>query len=298
MVPPFHALSATVAAVLEPGERPPVEAAGHGCFTLVHRDSVPEAIRIVRERPVDAVLVSAQRCGTTDMDAVRRLIRSFPGLPAVALVTRHDRETPEALLRLGASGIRDVVDVTIPTGWARLRRLLTEPATRPASRILGPVLSRLTDLPEDGRVFLEAMVRLAPGMPTVRSLTRLFGVQPSTLMSRFGRAGLPSAKRYLASIRLLYAAQYMESEGLSIADVAYRLECSSPQSFGRHVRSVLGVTCSEFRRRLPFPVALARFLELMVDPYVVEWRRFHPLSRDWRERARLRNGEGRRSKVE
>lgn len=282
----IRAPAATVAAVLAPGERHPVEAAGHGCFTLVHRDSVPEAIRIVRERPVDAVLVSVRRCAQTDVDAMRRLIRSFPGLPTVALVTRHDHETPEALLRLGASGIREVVDVTMPTGWSRLRRLLTEPATRPAARILGPVLGRLTDLPEDARLFLEAMVRLAPRAPTVRSLTRLFGVRPSTLMSRFGRAGLPSAKRYLASIRLLYAAQYMESEGLSIADVAYRLECSSPQSFGRHVRSILGLTCSEFRRRLPFPVALDRFVDLMIEPYVEEWRAFHPLAKDWRERAK------------
>ncbi|MBS1241050.1 MAG: Helix-turn-helix, AraC protein [Gemmatimonadetes bacterium] len=267
----------TIATVLLPTERSRVEAAGNGSFSVLHRETVPEAIRAVRERAVDAVLLSVHRCDAVEAAAVRQLVRAFPGLPAVALVTRHDDATPASILRLGASGIKEVVDVTAPAGWGRLRHVVAEPATRPAARILGPLLERLPGIPEDGRIFLEALVRLAPHTPTVRGLTRVFGVQPSTLMSRFGRAGLPSAKRYLASIRLLYAAQYMESEGMSIADVAYRLECSSPQSFGRHVRSLLGITCTEFRRRFPFPVALERFLAVMIEPYQARWRDFHPL---------------------
>ncbi len=267
----------TVATVLLPAERARVEAAGSGSFTVLHRETVPEAIRAVRERSVDAVLLSVHRCDAVEADAVRRLVRSFPGLPAVALVTRHDDTTPASLLRLGASGVREVVDVTGPTGWGRLRRLVAEPAARPAARILGPLMDRMTGVPDDARMFVEALVRLAPHTPTVRGLTRVFGVQPSTLMSRFGRAGLPSVKQYLAAVRLLYAAQYLENEGLSIADVAYRLECSSPQSFGRHVRSLLGITCTEFRRRFPFGVAMERFLRVMVEPYLERWRDFHPL---------------------
>ena len=40
--------SPTIATVLLPGERPRVDAAGNGCFAVVHRDSVPEAVRTVR----------------------------------------------------------------------------------------------------------------------------------------------------------------------------------------------------------------------------------------------------------
>ena len=41
---PATALPATtVAAVLLPGERLRVDAAGNGCFAVVHRDSVPDA---------------------------------------------------------------------------------------------------------------------------------------------------------------------------------------------------------------------------------------------------------------
>ncbi|MCU0619887.1 MAG: helix-turn-helix domain-containing protein [Gemmatimonadales bacterium] len=98
-------------------------------------------------------------------------------------------------------------------------------------------------------------------------------------MSRFSRAGLPSPKAYLAAVRLLHAAQLLEDEGLSLADVAYRLDYSSPQSFGRHVRSLLGITSTEFRRRFPFPAALDRFLRVMIGPYAAIWEGFHPLQR-------------------
>ena len=67
--------------------------------------------------------------------------------------------------------------------------------------------------------------------------------------------------------------------GLSVADVAYRLEYSSPQSFGRHVRSLLGITSTEFRHRFPFPIAVDRFIRLLIEPYAGTWGRFHPLQR-------------------
>jgi AraC-like DNA-binding protein len=155
------------------------------------------------------------------------------------------------------------VDPVAPGGWP--------------TRIQGPILAALAEAPGDTRLFIEAMIRLAPETPTVTNLAQRLYVRPSTLMSRFSRAGLPSPKNYLAAVRLLHAAYLFEAVGLSVADVSYRLEYSSPQSFGRHLRAMLGVTAIEFRRRFPFPVAIQRFVELMIDPYVGIWRTFHPL---------------------
>lgn len=279
--------SPTVATVLLPVERARVDAAGSGCFALVHRDSIPEAVRIVRERPVDAVLVSVHRCGPEQVENVTHLVREFPGIPTVALVSQHDPIATEMLLRLGASGVRQVVDVTSPAGWSRLRQVVGQPATRAVARIQGPILEALSEAPTGTRLFMEAMIRLAPETPTVTNLAQRLYVRPSTLMSRFARAGLPSPKNYLAAVRLLHAAYLFEAAGLSVADVSYRLEYSSPQSFGRHLRAMLGVTAIEFRRRFPFPVALARFIELMILPYTGIWRAFHPLE------AGARNSDGR-----
>jgi len=275
---PAPPASPTVAAVLLPAERARVDAAGNGCFSVVHRDSIPDALRVVRERPVDAVIVSVHRCAPEQVEALGHLVRDFPGIPTVALLSRHDPGATEMLLRLGATGVRQVVDVTSPTGWNRLRQLVGQPATRAVARIQGPILDTLLEAPPDARLFVEALVRLAPETPTVRRLAERLYVRPSTLMSRFVRSGLPSPKNYLAAVRLLHAALLFETTGLSVADVAYRLEYSSPQSFGRHLRAMLGITASEFRSRFPFTVALTHFVERMVRPYVPIWTKFHPLA--------------------
>jgi AraC-like DNA-binding protein len=255
-----------------------VDAAGNGLFAVLHRESIPDAVRAVRERPVDAVLVSVHRCGPDQMEVLGHLVREFPSIPTVALVSQHDPGAIETLLRLGASGVRQVMDVTSPAGWNRLRQVVGQPATRAVARIQQPILDAIADAPPDARLLLEAMIRLAPEVPTVTALSQQLSVRPSTLMSRFARAGLPSPKNYLAAIRLLHAAFLFESSGLSVADVAYRLEYSSPQSFGRPLRAMLGLTAIEFRRRFPFPVAVERFVVLMLEPYREIWREFHPLT--------------------
>jgi AraC-like DNA-binding protein len=285
----------TVAAVVPPEERTRLEAAGSGCFQVLHRDSVRDAVQVVRERPVDAVLVSVHGCADAQVEAVGRMVRSFPGIPMVALVSRYDPTATEMLLRLGATGVRQVVDVTTPSGWARLRGLLSEPASRAAARILDPLLQALPELPADARLFVEAMVRVAPRTPTVRALCRHLTIQPTTLMSRFLRAELPSPKNYLAAVRLLHASQLLEGGGMSVADVAYRLEYSSPQGLCRHMRASVGISAGEFRRRFPFGYAMERFLALMVLPYRERWARFSPLAMTAWER-RGKKGEGRREK--
>lgn len=273
-----HPATPVVAAVLRPEERTRVEAAGSGWFSLVHRESIPDAIRAVRERPVDAILVSVHQCGEHPLDLLDHLVRDFPGIPTVALVSRYDSEGSEALLHLGASGVRQVIDVTGPEGWHRLRQVLGQPATRDVARIQGPVIQALGDVPPDTRLFFEALIRLAPDLASARHLTEKLGVRCTTLMSRFARAGLPSPKSYLASVRLVHATLLFERPGYTVADVAYRLDYSSPQSFGRHVRALLGITSSELRRRFPFAVALDRFIDLMVTPYREAWSRFRPLA--------------------
>ncbi len=269
--------SVVVAAVVTSTERPGLDAAGIGYFAIVHRSSLPAATQAVREQPVDAVVFSVHECGGQAVEDIDNLVRRFPDVPTVALVTRADPATPDTLLRLGATGVRHVIDVTGPNGWRRLRHLLAEPASRPAARILARILDGIPDAPPDARMFLELMVRLAPSTSVARQLAVHARMRPSTMVSRFARAGLPSPKTYMAALRLVYAAQFFENQGLSITDVAYRLECSSPQSFGRHLRAMLGITPGEFRRRFTFDLAIERFVELLVEPYRAAWEEFHPM---------------------
>lgn len=266
-----------VATVVDPHERPRLDAAASGRFRSLHRDTVHEAIRAVRERPVNAVLLSPRRLSAAQMAGVATLVKGFPGVPAVAVLSEHDGLSSERLLEMGACGIRRAVDLSAREGWRELRELVADPASPTGSRILSEVIPALGTPTPDCQYFFEGLVRLAPGIATVRRLARRLGVTPSTLMSRFFRAELPSPKRYLAAVRLVYAAGLLATPGLSIADVAYRLEYSSPQSFGRHLRTVLGVTAVEFRRRFPFDVALEDLVARLIVPYRQRFSQFRPL---------------------
>lgn len=269
----------TVCTLLPPSERHRFEAVGDGCFVSLHADSCREVLTAARQRRVDAIVLSVHRCGGADLPAVARLVREFPAIPAVALVSRHDHHATETLLRLGASGVRAAVDCTDAGGWRRLRELVGQPTSPVAARILHSLIPALGDaVPEDARLFFEAMTRLAPVIRTVRALARHLRIPPSTLMSRFLRAALPSPKTYLAGMRLVHAAHLFRNPGLSVADVAYRLDFSSPQSFSRHLKAMLGVTAGEYRRRFPFDVALARYVDLLVTPYRETFRAFRPMN--------------------
>jgi len=273
----------TVCTVLPPPERPRLDAAGDGCFSALHADSLREALYVARRRRVDAVIISVHRCHGEALPSIARFVREFPAIPAVALVSHHDREATETLLRLGATGVRNAVDCTEPDGWRRLRDLVGHPASPVAARILARLIPALGRPPEptpseETRLFFEAIARLAPALSTVRSLARHLRVLPSTLMSRFHRADIPSPKSYLAGMRLLHAAFLFQNPGLSVSDVAYRMDYSSPQSFGRHLRAVLGVTATEFRQRFSFDVALARYIDLLITPYREALRAFHPFN--------------------
>jgi AraC-like DNA-binding protein len=269
--------TATVATVLLPDERDRVAAAGQDCFVTLHAETLDEAIRKVRRQPVDAVFLSVHHCEESALPRVAQFVREFPQVPAVALISRPDGAAPGRVLGLGASGVRAVVDVSVPAGWHQLREFLCEPSSPVAARVLGALDRDIVDVPPDCRLFFEVVIRQAPELRTVKRLAEVLRVVPSSLMSRFYRTNLPSPKTYLANARLLHAAYLFRNGGLSIADIANRLDYSSPQSFGRHLRALLGVTAGEFRRRLPFDAAVGRFRQRFVAPYRDRLLAFHPL---------------------
>ena len=274
-----HGLTA-VSTMLTPTERLRVDAAGEGLYQALHRDSVDDIVRDLKERGAAAVLMSVARCSQHDATTrLARMVREFPRIPAVALLAEVDAQTPQTVLTLGRSGVHTLIDVRQATGWRELRNVLMADRSTEIQRLaLAQLTTDLTGAPSDCWKFFEMLFRCSPQVSTVRMLAQRLEVLPSTLMSRFFRARLPAPKRYLAMARLTRAASLFENPGLSVANVANHLDYSSPQSFGRHIRTVLRITAVEFRQRYDGEGMLHRFREELVLPYLPVLRMLTPLS--------------------
>jgi AraC-like DNA-binding protein len=267
-----------IATLLTLDERPRVDAAGEGCYRTLHRDSVDDLIRDLKTQQVRAVLVSVSCVGKHTM-RVASLVREFPRIPAVALLSEFEVRAPHAVLALGQCGIRRLVDVRLPAGWRELRgTLMADTGDSGQRTMLGQLAVDLAAVPEDCWRFFETIFTCSPRIGNVRQLARHLEVMPSTMMSRFLRAGAPTPKTYLAMARLVRAARLFENAGFSIANIANHLDYSSPQSFGRHVRTLLALTAGEFRERYDGFTMFERFRADLVLPYVDVLRELRPLT--------------------
>lgn len=286
-----------VSTVLTPVERARVDAAAQGLYAVLHRESLDEVIADLRERRAGAVLVSITRYGAYNSARMAAMVREFPRVPAMALLT-ETQYTPQSILTLGHLGVRILIDARQASGWQTLRDILSAERSSDLQRTaLGHLSSDLTGVPNDCWRFFELLFVTNPQIHTVRQLSRQMSILPSTLMSRFFRAGLPTPKRYLALARLIRAAKLFENPGLSIASVANYLDYSSPQSFGRHIRTMMEVSPVQFRERYDGAGMLLYFREQVILPYVATLRTFNPSATQpgWITRQRNINAKAKKS---
>jgi AraC-like DNA-binding protein len=267
----------SVSTILTPTERARVDAAGAGAYRTIHRDAIPEIVRDLKANRANAVVVSMTRCSRPMHRTLSAMVREFPSVSTFALVSSTPQD-PSVALSLGSSGVRQLVDVRDPSGWSELRRLLlAERGDEIEREALAQLAIDLAGAEADCWRFFEVLLCSPMKISTVRSLARELGVVPSTLMSRFYRSGLPAPKRYLAMVRLLRTSKLFENTGFSIANVSNHMEYSSPQSFGRHVRALFGITAGEFRRRYDGAAMLRYFRETMILPHAAELKKLRPL---------------------
>lgn len=271
-----------IATMLTPTERLRVDAAGDGSYRAFHRDTIAELVDDLKSNRANAVVVSIARCDAPARAGVAALVREFPRVPTVALLTQVDRTAPHAMLSLGSTGIRQIVDVRDADGWRELRSYLLSTRGEDIQRqALTTLAIDLAGVSRDCWRFFEALFLAPPRVGTIREFAARLDILPSTLMSRFFRAGLPAPKQYLAAARLVRAARLFENPGFSVANVANHLDYSSPQSFGRHVRMIMHMTAVEFRDQYDGEGMLQRFREELVLPHVDALRNVYPLHPSW-----------------
>ena len=108
---------ARVTTMLTPDERLRVDAAGMGLVHAYHRESIEDVWRDLRNQRVRALILSTAMCQRTNVANMARMVREFPRIPAVALLSQMDRSTVRTILSLGQCGVRTLIDVREPTGW-------------------------------------------------------------------------------------------------------------------------------------------------------------------------------------
>ena len=167
------------------------------------------------------------------------------------------------------------------------------PVTRPVVGLqekAARVAEDLSEAPDGCHRFFRALFEEGSETRTIQGLSNQLGVIPSTLMSRFMRANLPAPKFYLSMARLVCAARLFENPGLSVTLVANELDYSSPQAFGRHLRSVLKLSAMEFRERYDGEGMLQHFRDELILPHLARLRVFDPLGLDGSTRGPARPG--------
>ena len=124
-----------IATLLTPDERLRVDAAGLGLYAAWHRQSVDEVAGDVRAHRVTAVVLSVSCCEPETIPRIARMVREFPRVPAVAVVSQYNSRSAQALLLLGRCGVRTLVDIRDAGGWRELRSLLSSDRSSDLRRI-------------------------------------------------------------------------------------------------------------------------------------------------------------------
>jgi AraC-like DNA-binding protein len=141
------------------------------------------------------------------------------------------------------------------------------------------VLTALGPAPGSTTKFMAALFDVGPGTNTARRLAAQLGIVPTTLTSRFVRAGLPTPKSYLEEARLVLAVIFAHNNpGASLGDIAYALRHSSPQHLCRHVRRLTGRRAKAYFATMTPDKATEAFIRSMVAPYLATLRTFRPLA--------------------
>lgn len=253
----------TIVTLLEPELQGTVSMATGEAFSYVHAENIETAQQALMDPEAHAMLVSPAALDVLRGEELSLLLHRNPGVLSIAVLGRSAPGIGERVLALGRSGVARIVDLETAEGFQRLRSTLETDGGLIPRRISDAILPELLRASDGFQMFMAQLIRAAPTHTTVTEFATRINVGPNTLASRFLRVGLSSPKDYLARTRLLYAAAYFKTKDLSIAEVAHRLEYSSPQSFGRHVRCILDITAATFRSR-EFEVVVENFLENMV----------------------------------
>jgi AraC-like DNA-binding protein len=259
---------ATLAIWATPRERATLQASLAGRVQTIAIDDLSAAYQVLATGQAHGILASSARLDERSTPQLTRLRCAFPHLPLVGLVTQ---ETVEGVVlrvaTLGRLGADPVVDLRGGTsGWAQLSAAADRLPTPVVLRGVAVVQETLGGTATRGWLrFIETIFR--GDVTMVRDIARRNGISASTLMSRFGRVGLPSPRKYVEMGFVARFAHLCESTTWSVTAIANAINASSAQALGRTFRRLTGLTPVHWRRQYGLASALGDFRSRFIEPY-------------------------------
>lgn len=221
-------------------------AAGHR-FTFRFAKTWDDALTAILREPVEMAVFDPALESAPRTHEIERLRILFPSLPMV-LYARLTPAVARILLRLGQSGIRDVLFIGHDDHSRHIAELLTTAAGDAVSaRLISAITDVLADCPGELRWAIETTLREPGGMHTVKALAARARMDRRTLLRWFAKAGLPPPSTMLVALRAVYAHRLLQDPGYTVEDVAAKVGYGQVRTFVQHMKEVFGMTPGEIR---------------------------------------------------
>lgn len=242
---PDAAASARFASVLDPHDR------------VIHSPGWRKFLRLVMRYPVDLCVIDLyDPFHPISFTQLQRFRRKHPDLAIVVYSDFRGRETD--LFDLG----RLQVDGILQAGGQERRAAIRSSVERAMARATAARVIRSMDgrLPPFALDCLGWAVENAEDHPRVSDLAMALGTTPRTLGRDLRASDLPSPRQILAWGRILQASRMLESPGVTVDAVAFRVGYSTGGALRRALKRMTGFPPGSLVRRGGLRVALDRFI--------------------------------------
>jgi len=188
------------------------------------------------------------------------LLTAFPSSTVIAALDSSPVRYRDIWM-LGEWGIAEILQTDEDRSQLAVQRRLTRARAQPLRRLL----SSESGIPFTGRAraLMDAAVEtvMVGGHP--KHLAKTLGFSASTLLRWCDRSQLPSPRRLLVWLRVLFAAALLDDPGHTVFSVGLACGYSGDQALRRAIRSVVPFTPSQLREAGAFEtVSKAFFREI------------------------------------
>lgn len=221
---------------------------------------------IVREQPVDVIVVDPAFEGQSQTSEIGRFRERFPSLSLV-VYTAFAPASMKTLVELTRFGVRQVVIQRFDDAPARFLAVLE----RQRHSILGEGLvlrlkRALARLPGSLSHAIEQLYLLSLDYHHASDLAHAANLPKRTMYRQLEAAGMASPRLVLAAARMLRAYAAMRDPGYSLSEVSRKVGMSAHWHFTRQMREVCGLTPRVVRRSLGPDAFLDRIALKLLEP--------------------------------